>query len=198
MLQCNETHSCSVLRDLVLFVEFKKREKHPWRMFCNFTKIKTPPWVFFMFFKLYKWYQIAQRTIVFHKSYYFFNPNCPGGEWAHCAHPLCRFFDCCILTGRALKLILCDFSSYFILNMWPVKFFWSVERFAHTGLLVGDRQRLSLIMELSSHFYTALVFETRCKFGYLIATYNPGHNILALFNNLADVLIPTSKKILDI
>ena len=29
---------------------------------CNFTKINTPPWVFFTFFKLYKWYQIAQRT----------------------------------------------------------------------------------------------------------------------------------------
>ena len=28
---------------------------------CNFPKINTPPWVFFMFFKLYKWYQIAQR-----------------------------------------------------------------------------------------------------------------------------------------
>ena len=27
---------------------------------CNFTKINTP-WVFFTFFKLYKWYQIAQR-----------------------------------------------------------------------------------------------------------------------------------------
>ena len=32
----------------------------------------------------------------------------------------------------------------------------------------------------------------------LTSTYNPGHNILALFNNLADVLIPTSKTILDI
>ena len=29
---------------------------------CNFTKIKIPPWVFFTFFKLYKWYQIVQRT----------------------------------------------------------------------------------------------------------------------------------------
>ena len=29
---------------------------------CNFTKINTPPWVFLTFFKLYKWYQIAQRT----------------------------------------------------------------------------------------------------------------------------------------
>ena len=29
---------------------------------CNFTKINPAPWVFFTFFKLYKWYQIAQRT----------------------------------------------------------------------------------------------------------------------------------------
>ena len=28
---------------------------------CNFTKINTPPSVFFTFFKLYKRYQIAQR-----------------------------------------------------------------------------------------------------------------------------------------
>ena len=27
---------------------------------CNFTKSNTPPWVFFTFFKLYKWYQIKQ------------------------------------------------------------------------------------------------------------------------------------------
>ena len=27
---------------------------------CNFTKSNTPPWVFFTFFKLYKWYQIVQ------------------------------------------------------------------------------------------------------------------------------------------
>ena len=80
------------------------------------------------------------------------------------------FFDSCILTDRALKLILCDFSSNFILIMWPVKFFWSVEQFAHAGLFVGDRQWLSLIMELSSHCYTTLVLETEYKFGYLIAT----------------------------
>ena len=28
----------------------------------NFIKINNPPWVLFTFFKLYKWYQIAQRT----------------------------------------------------------------------------------------------------------------------------------------
>ena len=27
---------------------------------CNFTKSNIPPWVFFTFFKLYKWCQIAQ------------------------------------------------------------------------------------------------------------------------------------------
>ena len=27
---------------------------------CLFTKINTPPWVFFTFFKSYKWYQIAK------------------------------------------------------------------------------------------------------------------------------------------
>ena len=29
---------CDVLRDLVLFVQFKKREKHPWRS-INFSKV---------------------------------------------------------------------------------------------------------------------------------------------------------------
>ena len=31
---------------------------------CNFTKSNTPPWVFLTFFKLYKWYQIAQSLMV--------------------------------------------------------------------------------------------------------------------------------------
>ena len=35
---------------------------------CDFTKINTPPWLFFTFFKLYKWYQIVQRA-----TYYFHN-----------------------------------------------------------------------------------------------------------------------------
>ena len=36
---------CGALRDLVPFVQFKKREKHPWRsvLACNFTKGNTPP-----------------------------------------------------------------------------------------------------------------------------------------------------------
>ena len=73
------------LRDLVLFVQLQKREKHPWRsdIFskvagfsfslqlqasdCNFTKSNTSPWVFFTFFKLHKWYLIVQSV-----SYYVF------------------------------------------------------------------------------------------------------------------------------
>ena len=54
------------LRKFGPFVQFKKREKHQCRSVnfskvAGFTKINTPPWVFFTFFKLYKWYQIAQR-----------------------------------------------------------------------------------------------------------------------------------------
>ena len=50
---------CDVLRDLVPSAQFKKREKHPWRR-VNFSKVaglkgNSPPWVFFTFFKLYKW-----------------------------------------------------------------------------------------------------------------------------------------------
>ena len=33
---------------------------------CNFTKINILPWVFSTFFKLYKWYQIAQRITFMH------------------------------------------------------------------------------------------------------------------------------------
>ena len=29
---------------------------------CNFTESNTAPWVFFTFFKLYKWYQIARSV----------------------------------------------------------------------------------------------------------------------------------------
>ena len=56
---CSTFTTCGALRDLVPFVQFQKREKHPWR---SVTKSNTPPWVFFTFFKLYEWYQIAQST----------------------------------------------------------------------------------------------------------------------------------------
>ena len=56
---------CDALRNLVPFVQFQKRKKHPrWSLkgaeACSFTKSNTPSWVFLTFLKLYKWYQIAQ------------------------------------------------------------------------------------------------------------------------------------------
>ena len=56
-----------------------------------------------------------------------------------------------------------------------------------TSLHAGDRQRLSLIMELSIHCYTALVLETGCKLGYLIPTYNHFHYILRFFDVLPNL-----------
>ena len=77
----NRTSSCYIyeaLHDLVPFVQFKKREKHPWRSItfskvtsvysvakssaCNFTKNNTLPWGFLMFFKLHEWYHIVQSV----------------------------------------------------------------------------------------------------------------------------------------
>ena len=49
---------CNVLRDLISLAQFKKREKNPRSV--TFSKV-APPWVSFTFFKLCKWYQIAQR-----------------------------------------------------------------------------------------------------------------------------------------
>ena len=43
---------------------------------CKLAKINTPPWVFFTFFKLYKWYQIAQ-CITFEQCFFFHSdPPC--------------------------------------------------------------------------------------------------------------------------
>ena len=50
---------CDALGDLVLFVQFKKLEKHSQQSVtfsklesCNFTKSNTTPWLFFTRFKL--------------------------------------------------------------------------------------------------------------------------------------------------
>ena len=50
--------------------------------------------------------------------------SAPRGGGDNVPPPPCRFFYRCILSGSALKLILYDFSSNFILNMWSVKFFF--------------------------------------------------------------------------
>ena len=54
-----------------LWKKNKKREKNPWRsvtfikVACNFTKNKTPPWVFSTFLTLHKWYQIVLNVSCF-------------------------------------------------------------------------------------------------------------------------------------
>ena len=64
--------------NLVQLLQFKKRGKHPWRSVsfsklqassCKFTKSNTLPWVFFTFFNLYKWYQIAQSIAYCYVEY---------------------------------------------------------------------------------------------------------------------------------
>ena len=52
------------LRDLVPFVQFRVLLLAKFQTkICNFTKSSSHQWLFFMFFKLYKWYQIAQNII---------------------------------------------------------------------------------------------------------------------------------------
>ena len=50
------------MRDLVPFVQFKKREKDP-EMSVIFIKV-TPMEEFFMIFKLYKWYNASHISIL--------------------------------------------------------------------------------------------------------------------------------------
>ena len=78
------------LRDSIPFLQFKKREEHPWgsvtlsmvaqALACNVTKNNTPQGVLFTFFKFHKWYQIAQyvsiicqRIHLWEKNYYFYD-----------------------------------------------------------------------------------------------------------------------------
>ena len=61
-MPCKDLQYCSCKNDMkcfARFVQFKELEKHAWKN-ATFNKSNTPPWVFFKFFELYKWYQIAQ------------------------------------------------------------------------------------------------------------------------------------------
>ena len=110
------------------------------------------------------------RNVSFSEHFaYLLNPICPRGRGTHCAPPVG------ILTAVFSPVALWSsfYMTFSLILYWKCNqqnFFWSVEWFAHTGLFVGDRQRLSLIVELSIHYYTALVSEIACKFGCLIAT----------------------------
>ena len=52
---------------------------------CYVTKSNTPPWVFFMFFKLYKWSQVKQSTIImcfWQQMIKLFSQNLWSRTWA--------------------------------------------------------------------------------------------------------------------
>ena len=99
-------------------LQSKKREKPPWRS-VPFRKVagfsKTLPWVFFKFFKLYKWYQIAQRITY---------SVCLHSEFSHSfyAHSyLCFFFNFVTQGGIAMncifKMSLTSFIRIFRMNL---------------------------------------------------------------------------------
>ena len=70
---------CDVFRNLAPFVQFKKREKHPWRsdtLAYNFTESITSPWVLFTFFNLRKRSKSATyQFAIFNPLSYCFRRN---------------------------------------------------------------------------------------------------------------------------
>ena len=58
---------CGALHNLVPFVQFKKREKQPWKS----VTFNTHQRVIFTFFTLYKWHQIAQSITYDNVSFIF-------------------------------------------------------------------------------------------------------------------------------
>ena len=70
-----------------------------------FTKSNTPPWVFFTFFKVYKWYQIAQNITKSHNIHFL--------SWRHsCKRTNRKVRMSSILSILSLQL----FQDIFILS----------------------------------------------------------------------------------
>ena len=86
-----------------------KNAKNTYKGTCNFTKNNTPPWVFFTFFKLYKWYQIAQS--ITYSSLIAQLLNCFWQEieqslLAYWYNLICTFFRCDSSPQWTVVLIL--------------------------------------------------------------------------------------------
>ena len=86
---------------------FTKINTPPWVFFtflklykwaCNFTKINTPPWVFFTFFKLYKWYQIASTHHIWLLVSY---------QLILSFHDACNFIHFAKSNSKALQCLQC-------------------------------------------------------------------------------------------
>ena len=80
-------HICDTLRDLVPFVQFKKCENTHGGMLLLVTAtllnvtLLHGSWVFFKFFKLYKWYQIEQRITIKNQDILNFFFEISQGYW---------------------------------------------------------------------------------------------------------------------
>ena len=62
------------MRLIVPFVQFEKREKHPWRIVtlsklkadvCNCTKSNVPPWVFFTFLNFKNFVKLRKTSQIY-------------------------------------------------------------------------------------------------------------------------------------
>ena len=79
------------------FYNFKNKKNIDGGVLLLVTKSKTPPWVFFTFFKLYKWYQTAQPiTLILH---FYLNSNTKIFDLTtfHCACKVQHFHSPCLI-----------------------------------------------------------------------------------------------------
>ena len=121
--------------------------------------------------KFYFTYSILNVTTTF-------EPECFVKKFSHWRSGTCILFPfywawyffvlylCLPISALILwRIFLNTFQQ--VSTVWHFHFnsicFYIEHATAHTGLLIGDRQRLSLIMELPIYCYTALVLETGCK-----------------------------------
>ena len=123
---------------------------------CNFTKSNTPPWVFFTFFKLYKWYQIAQSvthglaSVKVTLQFWVFSPI---SNYQFCLKSSQRRFQTCIseITRRSpIMHILLD-TNRFTVKYWERQFPYC---FRVSGFRVPSRILWMLVtgIRLSLHY----------------------------------------------
>ena len=91
---------------------------------CNFTKDNTDPWVFFTFFKLYKWYQIAQSITNV--------PKFLSMKWAHLEFDVLFLYfvrECSATNYKPFftKIFLhSSFKKFWQLLHWNLKSFFHI------------------------------------------------------------------------
>ena len=99
----------SILEGVLLLVKLQA-------LGCNFIKNNTPPWVFFKFFKLHKWYN----------AYVFFRTILVGSIfWP--LPVILNALDCCCVAKQSCK-ITCSFKKIWKDSVKRVKIhFWHID-----------------------------------------------------------------------